>query len=104
MPLDLGGPGPQPFAMNDGSRLWEVRARYADRVLALAQVADERIRDAFARLPREAFLPPPPWTTISAGVATTTGDIRDIYENVLVALDRHEGINNGEPSLHAAWL
>ena len=28
----------------------------------------------------------------------------DIYDNVLVSLDRKHGINNGEPALHAAWL
>jgi protein-L-isoaspartate(D-aspartate) O-methyltransferase len=82
----------------------EFRARYAERVLNLAEMDHGRVREAFASVPREDFLPPPPWTVISAGVATTTTDIRDIYENVLVALDRKQGINNGEPSLHAAWL
>ena len=28
----------------------------------------------------------------------------DLYEDVLVVIDRLRGINNGEPALHAAWL
>lgn len=80
------------------------RARYADRIMALSEVEHPRVRACFAEVPREAFLGPPPWTVIEAGVATSTSDIRNIYQNVLVALDRKHGINNGEPSLHAAWL
>jgi protein-L-isoaspartate(D-aspartate) O-methyltransferase len=38
------------------------------------------------------------------GVARQTSDIADIYENVLVAIDRKRGINNGEPALHATWI
>ena len=33
-----------------------------------------------------------------------TARIADIYDNVLVAIDRTRGINNGEPALHAAWM
>jgi protein-L-isoaspartate(D-aspartate) O-methyltransferase len=81
-----------------------MRLRYADRIMRLAGADHPRVRDALASLPREAFLPPPPWTAMSAGTATTTSDLADIYDNVLVALDQREGINNGEPALHAAWL
>jgi protein-L-isoaspartate(D-aspartate) O-methyltransferase len=82
----------------------EYRRRYAEQIARLAAVEDPRIRSAFASIPREYFLPPPPWTTISQGVATQTRDIADIYENVLVAIDQARGINNGEPALHAAWM
>jgi protein-L-isoaspartate(D-aspartate) O-methyltransferase len=82
----------------------KLRARYAERIMALAEIDHPRVREVFARIPREAFLGPPPWTTISAGVATQTSDLQDIYDNVLVSLDRKHGINNGEPTLHAAWL
>jgi len=80
------------------------RKDYAGQIARLADVRDKRIEEAFATVPREAFLPPPPWTIISTGVATQTSDISDIYGNVLVALDRERGINNGEPALHAAWM
>lgn len=82
----------------------ELRRSYASAVTQAAGVRDPRVREAFATIPREKYLPPPPWTTISLGVATQTSDIADIYENVLVAIDRKRGINNGEPALHAAWL
>jgi protein-L-isoaspartate(D-aspartate) O-methyltransferase len=81
-----------------------LRRGYARDVARAAGVEDPRIEDVFATIPREDFLPPPPWTTISGGVAARTSDVADIYANVLVALDRAQGINNGEPALHAAWL
>ncbi len=82
----------------------EYRRRYAEQIVQLAAVGDPRIRNAFASVPRELFIPPPPWTTISQGIATQTREIADIYENVLVAIDQARGINNGEPALHAAWM
>jgi protein-L-isoaspartate(D-aspartate) O-methyltransferase len=81
-----------------------LRRSYAKRVLHIAGVDDPRVEEAFSSIPREDFLPPPPWTTISQGTAKETARVADIYENVLVALDRSQGINNGEPALHAAWL
>ncbi|MGO4523447.1 protein-L-isoaspartate O-methyltransferase [Microvirga sp. 2MCAF35] len=80
------------------------RRAYAAQIARLAEICDGRIEQAFASVPREAFLPPPPWTIISMGVATRTSEIADIYENVLVAIDLKRGINNGEPALHAAWI
>ena len=71
------------------------RRAYADRITRIANARDPRIAQAFATVPREDFLPPPPWTTISLGVATQARGIADIYDNVLVAIDRGRGINNG---------
>lgn len=88
-----------PLASSDRCRL-----DYAERIARMAGIRDPRIEQAFATIPREDFLPPPPWTIISAGVATQTRALADIYDNVLVAIDRQRGINNGEPALHAAWL
>jgi len=81
-----------------------LRRRYAHEVTRSLGGFAGRIRDAFATVPRENFLPPPPWTIISQGIANTTSDLADIYRNTLVAIDRPRGINNGEPALHAAWL
>jgi protein-L-isoaspartate(D-aspartate) O-methyltransferase len=81
-----------------------MRAAYAAQVTRLAGVEEHRIEEAFARVVREQFLPPPPWTTISMGTALVTRDLADIYDNVLVAIDPKRGINNGEPALHAAWI
>ena len=80
------------------------RRAYAERITRLANVRDPRVEQAFATVPREDFLPPPPWTAISLGIATQVRGIANIYDNVLVAIDRGRGINNGEPALHAAWL
>src|SRR3954451_21130105 len=90
--------------MSEEVALEHQRRRYADMVVAMAGVDEPRIHDLFASIPREAFLPPPPWTIMSRGAATRTSDIADLYDDVLVALDREQGINNGEPALHAAWL
>jgi protein-L-isoaspartate(D-aspartate) O-methyltransferase len=81
-----------------------LRRRYAHRIAQLADVHDKRVEQAFAEIPRENFLPPPPWTIISLGDANESSDLEAIYDNVLVAIDRKRGINNGEPALHAAWL
>jgi protein-L-isoaspartate(D-aspartate) O-methyltransferase len=81
-----------------------LRRRYAEAIARLAKVDDPRIEKAFAAVPREDFLPPPPWTVISGGVAEETSDLAEVYRDVLVALDRRQGINNGEPALHAAWM
>lgn len=80
------------------------RRRYAQEITKNLGRSGGRIFEAFARIPRERFLPPPPWTVISLGVANTTSDPSEIYANNLVAIDRARGINNGEPALHAAWL
>jgi protein-L-isoaspartate(D-aspartate) O-methyltransferase len=82
----------------------QARASYASRIQHLAGIEDARIEKAFASVPREAFLPPPPWTVISMGVGGRTSEVAEIYENVLVAIAPERGINNGEPALHAAWI
>lgn len=88
------------------SPLDRVRERYAAEIAKRALVTNPRIERAFATLPREGFLPPPPWTlfTPGEGVTTESHDPASLYADVLVVLDRRRGINNGQPSLHAAWL
>jgi protein-L-isoaspartate(D-aspartate) O-methyltransferase len=83
-----------------------IRRRYADRVMRLADVRDARVRNTFASVPREDFLPPPPWKILPTRLICgfTTSNPRHLYRNVLVAIDASRGINNGEPALHAAWL
>ncbi|MBI1245220.1 MAG: SAM-dependent methyltransferase [Alphaproteobacteria bacterium] len=81
------------------------RRRYA-REMAAAGGGDARIEAAFAKVPREDFLGPPPWRVIAGGrlVERPVLDASELYRNVLVVLDRVRGINNGEPALHAAWI
>lgn len=84
----------------------EQRERYAAKITRSSWITDPRIERAFAAIPREAFLPPPPWTVFPPGgwPKSPTSDPAELYDDVLVVLDSHRGVNNGQPSLHAAWL
>lgn len=94
------------------TELADVRRFYARLMAANAGSADPRLEEAFATVPREAFLGPGPWTVIvgrmvtsgSGKVMTPSADPVHTYQDVLVALDADKGINNGEPSLHAMWI
>lgn len=93
------------------TRIAEARRFYARLLAANAGAKDPRLEEAFAAIPREAFLGPGPWTVIvvpwTAGrhaIETPSADPVHLYQNHLVALDRDKGINNGEPLLHAMWM
>ena len=89
---------PDPLAMR--------RAAYAREVLARYGTSDAAVEAAFAKVPREAFLGPPPWSFAAGGTASWAGtsDPALLYQDELVALDRVKGINNGQPSLHALCI
>ncbi len=87
------------------------RAYAAAMVGALAE-PDPALEDAFAAVPREAFMPPGRWT-----VLRIPGGAEELADNdplalypletspeVLVVLDASRGINNGSPALHAHML
>ena len=95
--------------MASDERLVEVRRRFAAETARRAERSgfrDPRVEAAFAAVPRERCLTPPPWRIFAPGglCAETTSDPTKLYDDVLVALDRWRGINNGQPSLHAAWM
>jgi protein-L-isoaspartate(D-aspartate) O-methyltransferase len=75
-------------------------------MLRRAEVVDPTLEDAFAAVPREAFLGPPPWPVSSAfGFRSIGADHAELlYQDVLVSLDPARGVNNGSPSLHALLL
>ena len=83
-----------------------LRARYAADILGSTGVENPRVEAAFAAVPREEFLTPPPWRIFLPGgvIEKNTSDPSELYADVLVVLDRAKGINNGQPSLHAAWI
>jgi protein-L-isoaspartate(D-aspartate) O-methyltransferase len=87
-------------------RLSEIRARYAHRVMQLSGAQNPRIEAAFAAVPRERYLTPPPWRIFAPGYwrDLVSSEPDELYEDVLVALDQAQRINNGQPSLHAGWL
>ncbi|MGN6779327.1 protein-L-isoaspartate O-methyltransferase family protein [Rhizobium sp.] len=84
----------------------EIRDFHAKLMAAASNSSDERLERAFRLVRREAFMGPGPWQ-IRAGrhyLETPNADPTFLYQNVLVALDKSKGINNGEPFLHAAFL
>lgn len=85
-------------------RLAGLRHDYARAMLARAGVVDPALEAAFATLHREDFLPPPPWLIFGDGRNERTDDPQHLYADVLVALERERGVNNGSPSLHAGWI
>lgn len=87
-------------------RLDEVRGFFAELMFAASGSSDPRLERAFDAIPREAFLGPGPWKMRFGGryIQTPSNDPIYLYQNALIALDEIQGINNGEPFLHAAWL
>ena len=96
--------------------LEDYRAFYAQEVRWTANLGSPALIDAYAHVPREKYLGPPPWQIGSAddramsisGMANmnylTTDDPRDLYHNVVVALDVAHNINNGQPGALARWI
>ena len=89
----------------EGARRW-----YAEELRFTANVSSHAVIEAFATVPRERFVGAGPWRIRSPGWRlgpgddywTTEGaDPRDVYHDVLIALDEERGINNGQPSLWA---
>jgi protein-L-isoaspartate(D-aspartate) O-methyltransferase len=84
----------------------DARTFYASELRFTARIRSKRLVDAFAKVPREAFVGPGPWRIKSLwdlGNYWTTEDAdpRHVYHDVLIALDEVRGINNGQPSLWA---
>jgi protein-L-isoaspartate(D-aspartate) O-methyltransferase len=96
--------------------LEDCRLFYAQEVRWAANLSSTALVEAYARVPREKFLGLPPWQIGSpeeramsvSGLGSmtygTTDDPRDLYHNVVVALDAPQNINNGQPSALARWI
>lgn len=71
-----------------------------------ADIDDPPLTEAFAAVPREAFVGPGPWKIRVDGgyLDTGTDDPVVLYQDVLVALSPEDGIHNGQPTLHAKCL
>jgi protein-L-isoaspartate(D-aspartate) O-methyltransferase len=89
-----------------GATIEERRRRYAAEITRHSGVYHERVEAAFATVARESYLMPPPWVIFAPGglFRDETSDPAELCQDVLVVLDRARGINNGQPSLHAAWM
>ena len=87
--------------------LQQHRQSYARLLAASAglSAAHQRIIDAFATVPREQFLGPPPWQVFGGfGYAESLSDPALLYQDALVSLKPEAHLNNGQPSLHMASL
>lgn len=94
----------------------DYRHFYADEIRIVAGLDSDALAAAFARVPREKFIGPPPWKVASGDTASmaligvggngylTTDNPKDLYHNVLVALDPDRHLNNGQPSALARWM
>ncbi|MGH9610910.1 MAG: hypothetical protein ACRD34_14690, partial [Bryobacteraceae bacterium] len=91
----------------------DCRLFYADEIRIVASLNSSALVAAYARVPREKFMGPAPWQVASPAVGfrvlagepySTTGNPRDLYHNVLVALDPNRHLNNGQPSVLARWI
>jgi protein-L-isoaspartate(D-aspartate) O-methyltransferase len=88
----------------------EARRWYAEELRAVAHLTSDRVVEAFARVPREAFLGAGPWQIARSFEqapnyrVTRDADPRHIYHNVLIAIDPARQLHNGLPSALAQWI
>jgi protein-L-isoaspartate(D-aspartate) O-methyltransferase len=94
----------------------DCRLFYADEVRIAAGINSPALHAAFARVPRERFMGPAPWQIatpemlsmafmgLPGAAYVTTDNPKDLYHNVLVALDPDRRLNNGQPSALARWI
>jgi protein-L-isoaspartate(D-aspartate) O-methyltransferase len=83
------------------------RRAYAEKIAAAAGLTTPGLKDAFAAVPREAFLPPGPWLVVADGQQpkqTPDADPRHVYENVSVAIDPARQLFNGAPAFLARLI
>jgi protein-L-isoaspartate(D-aspartate) O-methyltransferase len=87
--------------------LHDHRRVYAEKIAAAAGLTTPGLKDAFAAVPREAFLPPGPWLVVGEGQQprqTPEADPRHVYENVSVAIDPARQLFNGAPAFLARMI
>jgi protein-L-isoaspartate(D-aspartate) O-methyltransferase len=95
----------------------ELRRRFfAEELEAVCKLRTPALVDAFARVPRDQFLPPGPWTVLSdsgesymmgAGVRTrltADADPARVHHNIAVAIDPDRQLFNGQPGTLGAWI
>lgn len=85
-------------------RLSDFRAVLADVVNARGGSRDQRIRAAFAKVPRHEFLDPGPWLLAEEGPPTESDDPAIVYQDVGLGIANGVALPTGLPSLHARCL
>ena len=95
----------------------ELRRRFfAEELEAVCKLQTAALVDAFARVPRDQFLPPGPWTVLSSsgdsymmGAGAQTQQTPDadparVHHNIAVAIDPERQLFNGQPGMLGAWI
>jgi protein-L-isoaspartate(D-aspartate) O-methyltransferase len=86
----------------------DARRWFAEDLRVSCNVRSDAVVEAFATVPRERFLGPPPWTirgTMDPAAYSPAGDAPSlVYHNVPIALDPSRDLYNGQPGLIARWL
>jgi protein-L-isoaspartate(D-aspartate) O-methyltransferase len=92
------------------------RRFFAEELEAVCTLRSPALVDAFARVPRDQFLPPGPWTVLSdsgersmmgTGVRTRLtpdADPARVHHNIAVAIDPERQLFNGQPGTLGAWI
>jgi protein-L-isoaspartate(D-aspartate) O-methyltransferase len=88
------------------------RRFFAEELEAVCKLRSPALVDAFATVPREAFLRPGPWTVLAdndfmAGYATRAtpdADPARVCHNIVVAIDPERQLFNGQPGTLGVWL
>ena len=92
-----------------------IRQYYAEELRAVANLSEALVR-AFAKVPREHFLGPGPWQILNPSHLiddnneatyyrdTADADPKQLYHNILVAIDAKRSLNNGQPSFVATLI
>ena len=91
----------------DPAAVDEARRCYAEEVRFVANLKREEVVAAFAKVPRERFLGPPPWKLSNRSGAyreVLGGDPRDTYHDVVYALDPSRQLDNDSPSFVGALI
>ena len=87
----------------------QVREWFAEDLRVVANLKSRALVDALARVPRERFVGPGPWTIFGTEIGaaarlTDDADPRHVYHNVSIAIDPARMLFNGQPALLASWL
>ena len=82
----------------------DVRQRYAEEIRINAQVSSTALLQGFAKVPREEFVGPDPWKTLSRPAPGHTqpqvvevAEPTELYRDVAVLPDASRSLTNGNP-------
>jgi len=93
------------------------RRFFAEELEAVVKLRSRHLVDAFAKVPRERFLPAGPWTVLADSDmayqmcsgpqryrATPDADPARVYHNIAVAIDPARHLFNGQPGTLGVWM